>query len=58
MGGGICMADPTFKSSLSIEEIEDNFKDVNLFEEIKAGLEEALEYEKNLKNKNCRENAD
>ena len=41
------MSDYVFKSPLSIEEMEEEFKDVSLFEEIKAGLEEALVYEKN-----------
>ncbi len=40
------MSDYVFKSSLSIEEIEDNFKDFDIFEGIKAGLEEALAYER------------
>lgn len=39
------MSEP-FKSSLSAEEIEENFKDFNLFEEIKEGLNEAIEHEK------------
>ena len=34
-----------FKSEYSIEEIENNFKDVDLFSGIKEGLEEALAYE-------------
>lgn len=40
------MADLTFKSSLSSQKIDDNFKNVDLFGGIMAGLEEALEYEK------------
>ena len=36
------MADLTFKSSLSMEEIEDNFKDMDFFSEIMDGLTEAL----------------
>lgn len=40
------MSDYVFKSPLSIEEIEENFKDFDVFEGIKAGLEEALAYEK------------
>lgn len=40
----------TFRSSLSTEEIERNFEGLDLFSEIMAGLEEALEYTKgNLK---------
>ncbi len=39
------MSDYVFKSPLSIEEIEENFKDFDVFEGIKAGLEEALAYE-------------
>lgn len=40
------MSDYVFKSPLSIEEIEENFKDFDVFEGIKAGLEEALAYER------------
>ena len=40
------MAEYTFKTDLSMEEIEDNFKNVNFFEGVKSGLEEALAYEK------------
>lgn len=40
------MADYAFKSSLSIEEIENNFKDVDVFDGIMEGLKEALAYEK------------
>ena len=41
------MSDSTqFKSSLSIEEIEDNFKDFDFFTGLKEGLTEALAYEK------------
>lgn len=40
------MADLRFESSLSIEEIEDNFKDVDFFAGIMDGLQEALAYEK------------
>lgn len=40
------MSDYVFKSSLSIEEIEEKFKDFDVFEGIKAGLEEALAYER------------
>ncbi len=40
------MAEMIFKSSLSIEQIEENFKDVDFFDGIMAGLNEALAYEK------------
>lgn len=40
------MREPRFKSSLSNEEIENNFKDVDFFEGIMDGLEEALAYSK------------
>lgn len=40
------MAEYTFKTNLSMEEIEENFKNVNFFEGVKVGLEEALAYEK------------
>lgn len=40
------MADLRFESTLSIEEIEDNFKDVDFFSGIMDGLQEALAYEK------------
>lgn len=40
------MSDYVFKSPLSIEEIEENFKDFDVFEGIKDGLEEALAYER------------
>lgn len=40
------MSDLRFESSLSIEEIEDNFKDADFFSGIIAGLNEALAYEK------------
>ena len=39
------MSDHVFKSEDSIEEIENNFKDVDFFTGIKEGLEEALAYE-------------
>lgn len=35
-----------FQSSLSIEEIEENFKDFDFFENMMEGLNEALAYEK------------
>lgn len=38
--------DLTFKSSLTMEQIEQNFANVSVFEEIKQALNEALEYEK------------
>lgn len=40
------MSDLRFESSLSIEEIENNFKDVDFFSELMSGLNEALAYEK------------
>ena len=40
------MNDAVFQSSLSEKEIDNNFKDVDLFSGIMAGLEEALAYEK------------
>ena len=40
------MSDHVFKSEYSMEEIENNFKDVDFFSGIKEGLEEALAYEK------------
>ena len=40
------MTIPSFNSSLSAAEIEDNFKNTDLFSGIMAGLEEALAYEK------------
>ena len=40
------MSEIRFKSSLSIEEIEENFKDVDFFSGIMDGLSEALAYEK------------
>ena len=40
------MKEYTFISSKTPEEMEEEFNDVSLFEEIKAGLEEALAYEK------------
>lgn len=35
-----------FESSLSMEEIEENFKGVDFFSEITKGLQEAIEYER------------
>ena len=40
------MEDLVFKSSLTMEEIEDNFKDSDLYSSIMEGLQEALAYEK------------
>ena len=40
------MDDHVFKSRYSMEEIENNFKDVDFFSGMKEGLEEALAYEK------------
>jgi len=40
------MAEIRFKSSLSIEEIEENFKEIDFFSGIMEGLNEALAYEK------------
>lgn len=40
------MADLTFKTSLSEQQIEDNFKNIDFFSGIMEGLEEALEYER------------
>ena len=40
------MSIPMFHSSLSPEEISENFKDVDFFSGIMDGLEEALAYEK------------
>ena len=37
-----------FKSSLSIEEIENNFKDFDFFENLMDGLNEALEFEQGI----------
>lgn len=40
------MTEPIFKSTLSTEEIENNFKNIDFFSGITEGLEEALAYEK------------
>ena len=40
------MSELSFESSLSIEEIENNFKDVDFFSGIMDGLNEALAYSK------------
>ena len=36
------VAEYTFKTNLSMEEIEDNFKNIDFFEGVKSGWEEAL----------------
>ena len=40
------MAEPIFKSGLTLEEIEHNFQGANFFAGIMEGLEEALAFEK------------
>lgn len=40
------MSEPVFKSSLTMGEIEDNFKDIDFFSGIMDGLQEALAYTK------------
>jgi len=40
------MSEIRFKSSLSMEEIENNFKEIDFFSGIMEGLSEALAYEK------------
>lgn len=40
------MSEPVFKSSLTMEEVEDNFKDIDSFSGIMDGLQEALAYTK------------
>ncbi|MBQ2743458.1 MAG: helix-turn-helix domain-containing protein [Oscillospiraceae bacterium] len=40
------MHEPNFKSSLSMNEIEENFKNIDFFSGIMDGLNEALAYEK------------
>ena len=35
----------TFESSLSLDEIEENFKNIDFFSEIMEGLQEALAYQ-------------
>lgn len=40
------MAELVFQSSLTMEQIEQNFKEFNLFEKLKQALEEALAYER------------
>lgn len=40
------MSEPIFQSKLTIEEIEENFKDVDFFSGIMDGLQEALAFSK------------
>ena len=40
------MCDLRFDSSLTLEQIEKNFEDVDLFSGVMEGLEEALSFEK------------
>ena len=40
------MADAVFKSTLSMEEIEKNFAEMDFFSDLMGGLEEALAYSK------------
>lgn len=40
------MSEIKFKSSLTVEEIDNNFKNIDCFEGIMEGLKEALAYEK------------
>ena len=40
------MKDPVFKSSLSMEEIESNFAEMDFFSDLMDGLEEALAHSK------------
>ena len=40
------IVDLTFKTSLSEQQVEDNFKNIDFFSGIMEGLEEALEYER------------
>lgn len=40
------MSEPVFKSSLTIEEIEHNFEEIDFFSGIMDGLQEALAYQK------------
>ncbi len=42
----VIMSEIRFESSLSMEEIENNFKNINFFDGIVSGLNEALAYEK------------
>ena len=45
------MSETEFRSSLSMEEIEDNFKNTNFFDCVMEGLNEALAYEKGVPSK-------
>ena len=45
------MSESEFRSSLSMEEIEDNFKNTNFFDCVMEGLNEALAYEKGVPSK-------
>lgn len=40
------MADLTFKTSMSKQQVDENFKNIDLFSGVTEGLEEALLYEK------------
>ena len=40
------MTEHTFKTNLSMKEIENNFKNIDFFEGVKSGLEEALAFER------------
>ena len=40
------MSEPVFYSNLTMEEIEENFKDIDLFSGIMEALEEVLSYRK------------
>lgn len=44
------MSELKFHSSLSMEQIEENFKDANFFDSVMDGLNEALAYEKGKAN--------
>ncbi len=44
--GSDFMADLVLQSSLTMDEIEENFKDVDFFSGIMEGLQEVLDYEK------------
>ncbi len=45
------MPSKTFESTLSIKEIEENFKNTDLFSEMVEGLQEAVEYAKGASSK-------
>lgn len=40
------MSEPKFQSALTMERIEENFKDIDVFSGIMDGLQEALAYSK------------